>query len=252
MPAMQRAIVMVPLAALLAACGAGGSGSTALPAQSSGPSAPASGSTADPASTTQGAGASHPRIASVPRPHIGSVIAVAKHLYGNEINGGRVHRDLRFVASNQVLLNDLSRGDLAAAQAEAYRQMTGNPVDHITRVSVTNGRRTLVNAVWNGNGVFVVAPQRQTLYFQGRRLGTLLVSVQDVVGYVKLIHKYTGALAVVRGGSGQVRSSLAAAAHVSLPSSGYATIEGTKYIVGSFHLAGWGHEPLTAWVLEPA
>jgi hypothetical protein len=251
MSILRRAIFIVPLAGLVTACGAGASGSTPYPAPGATASVTGAGHNGDPESHTQGADAPRPRTATSPRP-IGSVVAVAKHLYANEINGGRVHYDLRFVASNQVLLNDLSQGDLASAQAEAYSQMTGNPVRHITRVSVISGRRTLVNAVWNGNGTFVVAPLEQTLDFHGRRLGTLFVAVQDVVGYVKLIHKYTGAQAVVRGGSGQVRSSLAAAGHVELPSSGSVTIAGTKYLVGSFHLAGWAKEPLTTWVLEPA
>jgi hypothetical protein len=180
------------------------------------------------------------------------VLAVAKHVYGNEINGGRVHRDLQLVAEDQALLADLSSGALGAAQAEAYRRMTSNPKEHITRVSVTRGRRTLVNAVWNGNGSFVVAPLRQPLDSGGREIGTLLVSVQDVVGYVRLVHLYTGAQVVVRGSSGQVRASLATAVHAPLPSSGYATIGGRRYAVRSFRVSGWGGELLTVWVLEPA
>jgi hypothetical protein len=207
---------------------------------------------ANPESQVRAASAPRPPLAGTSRPHIASAIAVAKHLYGNEINGGRVHHDLQLVAANQLLMNDLSRGDLGGAQAEAYRQMTGIPVEHITRVSVISGRRTLINAVWNGNGTFVVAPLAQTLEFHGRRLGTLLVSVQDVVGYVKLIHTDTGAQAVVRGASGQIRASLPAAAHFKLPRSGYVTIAGSRYLVGSFHLAGWAKESLTAWVLEAA
>jgi hypothetical protein len=247
-----RAVLAVPLAALVAACGAGTSRSTSAPAHTSTASVTAGDPARDPEPHTRAAGPARPRTASSGPRSVGALIAVAEHLYGNEINGGRVHYDLAFVAGNQVLLNDLSQGDLAAAQAEAYSQMTGNPVRHITRVSVIKGRRTLINAVWNGNGVFVVAPLEQTLGFHGRRLGTLLVSVQDVVGYVKLVHKYTGAEAVVRGASGQVRASLPAAAHVALPSSGSVTIAGTRYIVGSFHMAGWDKEPMTTWVLEPA
>jgi hypothetical protein len=180
------------------------------------------------------------------------VIAVAKHVYGKEINGGRAHSDLRFIAADQALLDELSRGELGAAQAEAYSRMTSVPTKHITRVSVLGGRRTLINAVWNRNGSFVVAPLEQGLYLHGRRLGELLVSVQDVVGYVRLVHLYTGAQVVVRGASGQARTSLAAAGHVVLPGSGHVTIAGARYLVGSFSLQGWGGEPLTVSVLEPA
>jgi hypothetical protein len=180
------------------------------------------------------------------------LIALARRVYGNEINGERVHGDINLIAGDRALLEELSRGELAAAQAEAFHQMTSNRGLHITRVSVTRGRRMLINAVWNKNGTFVVAPLQQPLDIGHRRLGTLMVSVQDVVGYVKLIHVYTGAHLVVRGASGQVRASLPAAAHTHLPSSGYVTIGGRRYAVGSFHLGGWGGEPLTGWVLKPA
>jgi hypothetical protein len=183
---------------------------------------------------------------------LAGAIAVAKHIYGNEVNGGRVQSDLGFVLRDRVLLSDLSRGRLSAAQQEAHRRMTGNPGLHITRVTVERGGSMVVNAVWNGNGSFVVAPVKRALHVRGRTLGTVLVSVQDVVGYVKLVHVFTGAQVVVRGASGQVRASLAAAGGTPLPSSGYLTIAGQRYIVGSFHLPGWGAELLTVWVLEPA
>ncbi len=156
------------------------------------------------------------------------------------------------IAGYQTLLGDLSRGELAAAQAEAFHQMTSHRTEHITRVSFKRGRRMLINAVWNGNGSFVVAPLGQGLDISGRRLGTLLVCVQDVIGYVKLVHIYTGAQVVVRGASGQVRASLAAAVDTPLPSSGYVTISARRYVAGSFHLLGWGGESLTVWVLQPA
>jgi hypothetical protein len=182
------------------------------------------------------------------------VLAVARHTYANEVNGGRVHSDLQLVASDPVLLNDLVSGDVTAAQAEAQYKMMNNAILHITRIGVVRGGHLVVNAVWNQNGSFVVAPRGQTLYVHGHNLGTLLVSVQDVIGYVKLIHVFTGAYAVVRGSSGQVRASvsLPAAAHVNLPSSGSVTISGHRYGVGSFKTSGWGGEALTVWVLVPA
>ncbi|MHB8490962.1 MAG: hypothetical protein ACYDA6_01945 [Solirubrobacteraceae bacterium] len=128
--------------------------------------------------------------------------------------------------------------------------MTSNPGLHITRVSVIRAGRVLINAVWNSNGAFVVAPVTRVLRFHGRSLGTLLVSIQDVVGYVKLIGRLLGAQAVVRGTSGQVRTLLPAAAHSSLPTAGSVAIAGEEYNVGSFHLGGWGGEPLTVWVLK--
>jgi hypothetical protein len=190
--------------------------------------------------------------ASAPAPGLGRSIAIARHVYGNEVNGGRVHHDLQLIASDPALLEDLARGDLTGARAEAMNKMLSNRLEHITRVSVVNGGRVLLNAVWNENGVFVVAPLKQSISFHGWGLGTLLVSVQDVVGYVKLVHKFTGAEVVVRGASGQVRSSLPAAAHAALPTSGHVQLDGRYYEVGSFGVKGWGGETLTVWLLRPA
>jgi hypothetical protein len=178
------------------------------------------------------------------------VVTGAEHIYGNEINGHRASSDLAFVAGNQTLLAQLYRGELAAAQAYAQRLMTGNPILHITRIGVIAGGRALINTVWNSNGTFVVAPVTRLLRYHGRTLGTLAVCVQDVVGFVKLIARDLHAFSVVRGSSGQVRTSLPAAASVKLPDSGSATIAGVQYEVGSFHLGGWGGETLTVWVLK--
>jgi hypothetical protein len=217
----QPAIAIACVVVALAACGAGGFGQAAGSAAS--------------------------------LPAIDGVVTGAEHIYGNEINGHRAYTDLAFVAGNQTLLAQLDRSELVAAQAYAQRLMTGNRTVralHITRISVIAGGRALINAVWNSNGAFVVAPVTRVLRYHGRTLGTLLVSVQDVVGFVRLIGRDLGAQAVVRGSSGQVRTSLPAAASVKLPSSGSATIAGTHYEVGSFHLGGWGGETLTVWVLK--
>jgi hypothetical protein len=232
----QTAAVLVPLVALVPACGASSSTGT----RTARATAQAAAST-DPAAGRLGVAHASAGLAGA--------VAVAKHTYANEINGSRVHSDVRLVAGDQTLLNDLSRGDLAGAQAEAWSTMVNNRGQHITRISVVNGSHVLVNAVWNGNGSFVVAPLARPLYLNGRNLGTLLVSVQDVVGYVKLVHVFSGAQSVVRGSSGQLRTSLPAAARVTLPSSGQVTIAGRRYRVGSFHARGWGTEALTVWVL---
>jgi hypothetical protein len=180
------------------------------------------------------------------------VIAAAQQIYGNEIAGHRAYSDLQFIASDSVLAGELMRGEDEAAEAQARLQMINNPVRHITRISVVRGGDAIVNALWNSNGLFVVAPVSQTLYFHGRSLGTLLVSTQDIVGYLKLVHRDTGAQVVLRGASGQVRASLLAAAHANLPPSGTVDIAGVEYDVGTFQLSGWAGEPMSVWVLSPA
>ena len=185
------------------------------------------------------------------------MVIAAKATYNDEINGPKLFEQLGRIASDGVLLNALSRGDVRGARAEADSQLRSplNHFAHVTRISVIRGSRVLVNATVNSDGVFVAAPGTRTLRFHGRVLGTLLVSLQDVTGFVKLVHRKTGADLLARGGSGQVRTSLAAAAGAHLPISGRATIAGHTYFVQSFHEIGWGNEPaanepLTVWVLQ--
>ena len=83
----------------------------------------------------------------------------------------------------------------------------------------------------------------------GSSLGTLQITVQDVIGFIKLVHKLNAADVLVRGAGGQMRTSLPAAASVSLPSSGCALVGSRQYVVGSFHETSYTGEPLTIWVL---
>jgi len=186
-----------------------------------------------------------------PPNRIDGFVTTAKRVYYNEIKGWKLSQQLKRIAGDGILLNALNKGDLAGAQAEADAQLRSpiNHFAHVTRISVILGSRVLVNATVNSDGVYVVAPGSLVLRLHGRVLGTLLVSLQDVTGFVKLVHRLTGAEVLVRGASGHVRTSLGAAAGVRLPMSGQVKIAGRGYLVRSFHEIGWGNEPLTVWIL---
>jgi hypothetical protein len=185
------------------------------------------------------------------RSRIDGIVAVAKGSYHSETKGRQLLKQLGRIARDSILLNALSRGDVAGAQAEADAQLRSpvNHFAHVTRISVIRGSRVLVNATVNSDGVFVVAPGSRVLRLHGRPLGTLLVSIQDVTGYVKLVHDLTGADVVARGASGHVRTSRGAPTGARLPPSGHVTIAGRRYSVRSFRETGWGNEPLTVWIL---
>jgi hypothetical protein len=185
---------------------------------------------------------------------IDGFVSVAMASYRRETRGAKLFQQLGRIARDSVLLGALHAGDLVGAQAEADAQLASpvNHFAHVTRISVIRRSRVLVNATVNSDGVFVVAPAARVLRLHGRPLGTLLVSIQDLTGFVKLVHDRTGAEVLVRGASGHVRTSLRAAATVHLPMSGRATISGRGYFVRSFRELGWGNEPLTVWILERA
>jgi hypothetical protein len=179
---------------------------------------------------------------------------VAQRAYKRETRGSKLHHETERIARDPILLRALARGDVRGARADARAQLLSgaNHLNHVTRISVVRGAHVVVNATLNSDGRFVVAPAVRALAVRGRSVGTLLVSIQDVTGFVKLVHRRTRADVVARGSSGQVRTSLPAAAHAALPPSGSATIAGRSYAVRSFRELGWGGEALTVWVLEPA
>ena len=185
------------------------------------------------------------------RSGLAATVLAAQRAYNRETKGSKLRQETARIAADATLLGSLARGNVAGARAEAQAQLLSpaNHFDHVTRISVLRGPRVLVNATVNSDGTYVVAPARSALVWHGRHVGTLLVSIQDVTGFVKLVHRRTGADVVARGGSGQVRASLPSAASARLPVSGDVRIAGRNYLVRSFGEMGWGGEPLAVWVL---
>jgi hypothetical protein len=169
-----------------------------------------------------------------------TLVGVARRIYRQEADGAVGHAAVRRIARDPALLAALRSNRPAALRAAALRQLF-NPGKHVVRLSVVRGARTLTDV----GGRFVVAPAHLEL---GRDV--LEASMQDVVGYVKLVHRLTGAEVVVRGAPGHVESSLAAAAQAPLPASGDATIAGQTYVVRSFREPGYDGESLAVWVLS--
>jgi hypothetical protein len=232
-------------AVALAGCGSSMAGPAAAPA-----SARASATTTTNAATTtiktktvkrSHAAATHPRSA------IDRLAIVARRRYSEEVTGAAVHRQLRRVAADTVLLRALRSGNLAALRAEV-RLQDATPHAHISRLRIVRGSRVLADA----GVVFPVAPAQTALHdAHGHVLGTLQLCIQDVIGYVKYLHRNVHVDVVVRGhGAGHVRTSLPAAASMTLPSSGPVTIGGRRYLVRFFTEHGLAGETLSVWILK--
>src|SRR6202035_6182718 len=121
---------------------------------------------------------------------------------------------LRQIAGDMNLVGALSAGELHRALLAANRQL----VRHVVRIRVLRGSRVLVDANPSsfdvrGSGIELRSPS-------GTSLGRLRITVQDVIGFIKLTDKLTPADVVVRSGGGQMRTSLPAAARSSLPAAG--------------------------------
>ena len=168
-----------------------------------------------------------------------TLAGVARRIYRQEASGAVGHQAVKRIARDRALVAALTRGSPAALRAAALRQLF-NPGKHVVRLSLSRGGQTLADV----GGRFVVAPARLRLH------GAVLeASMQDVVGYVKLVHRLTGVQIVVRGAPGLVESSLAAATNTALPAAGTATVGGHGYVVRSFREPGFDGEPLEVWIL---
>jgi hypothetical protein len=176
----------------------------------------------------------------------GAALSAATQRYLTEERGRVIHADLRQIASDPILIGNLSTGKLSSALAEANRQL----VRHVVRVRVLRGSRVLVDA--NSTSFDVGGSGVQLHARNGRSLGRLQITAQDVIGFIKLVHKLNAAEVVVRSSAGNARTSLPAAATLALPRSGCTQIGRTRYVVSSFDETSFSGEPLTIWVLTAA
>jgi hypothetical protein len=208
---------------------------------------------ATPAITRVAATIPSPRAAATTTPSrpvtkIDRLARAARQRYSIEVHGGVAFGTLHRIGRDPTLLRTLRAGNLQATRAYVQRQFAAVWYHlHASRVRILRGSRVIADA-----GVpFVVAPAHMTVRDSaGRPLATLEVSIQDEIGYVRYMQRNYHVDVVVRGrGAGHVRTSLPAAAHVTLPSRGPVTIGGRRYLVRSFHETALGGQPVTVSIL---
>jgi hypothetical protein len=171
--------------------------------------------------------------------------AVARRTYRQEVFGDAGGSAFSHISSLPGLRRGLATGDYALARAALRDQ----PVRHAVRARVTRGSRVLVDVGLD----FVIAGNPRPLVAGGRTLGQLEISIQDVIGFVKLVHRLTGTQVVVRGSlPHHAESSLPAALGAALPAKGPVTVGGRRYVASSFARPGFGGEQLSVWILAPA
>jgi hypothetical protein len=169
---------------------------------------------------------------------------VAKLTYAEEVYGAPNGSAFHVISKIPALLDGLTTGDYALARYAMHHQ----PIRHAVAVRVTRRGRTLIHVGLR----FVVGGRVHALHNQnGKYLGQIEVSIQDVVGFIKLIHRLTYCEVVVQGSTGQAMTSLDAAAGLALPASGPVDVAGREYTVSSFTERGFAGEPLHIWILDP-
>jgi len=207
-------------------------------------SAPASSASASPQPIAQVSAGSCPSPAAAASAR--RAVAHARQRYALESSGTVIHADLRQIAHDSAFVEALRAGNLPLALEAANRQL----VRHVVRIRVLRGSRVLVDA---NPTSFDVGGSSTTLRAPGgRTLGQLKITVQDIIGFIKLDRRLYHAQTIVRSANGQMRTSLLAATRVVLPSSGCVRVGRRTYVVSTFPETSFTGEALQVSLLTPA
>jgi hypothetical protein len=112
---------------------------------------------------------------------------VAHRIYSGEVNGESVRANLARIKSSGELLRALASSDQAAVYA-AVNTIVYTPHWHIVRLRVLQKGRVLADV----GGPDILAPISGTLRLKGRTVGSFVMSVQDDLGYLKLVTRFIG------------------------------------------------------------
>lgn len=112
---------------------------------------------------------------------------VANGIYAAEIHSPEVNADIGHITGSQALLSALASNNTAAVY-EAVHTIVYTPGWHIVRLRVVKAGRVVADV----GGPYIIAPVSGRLRSSGRTLATYVMSVQDDLGYVKLVSRFIG------------------------------------------------------------
>jgi hypothetical protein len=183
--------------------------------------------------------------ASLAQVRVDTLAGVAQRIYAHEHARVVAAKAIKQLSVNPSLIRALESGNRSRIRAVARKPVLG----HEVRVRVVRGSQVLMDA---GLPNVVQAAKGELVVPNGRDLGQVQVSIQDLIGFVKLVDRETGTRMVVRDRNGHVETMFKAAAHRTLPESGPVTIRGRTYWVRGFHEGDFVGRPLQVWMLDPA
>ena len=169
---------------------------------------------------------------------------IAELIYAGEA-GRRTQTQIRRVQRDQPLLQAVARQDPVASKAAVEALL----VQHLVRLRVYDRQgRLLVD----DGGPYVLAPVTAPLTLGGRRIGSIVLSIQDDEGYKRLTGRLAGLHVLMYIGSPAqlVKNSLGPEPG-NVPASGPYTYNGRAFQVFTLTRAAFPSGPLTIRVLVP-
>ena len=214
------ALVLASPPCVAATAAAGGAAATSAPASSGGP--PASASPA-PAVAPAACGAGGEDVLA------NTAGSVAERIYAAELHSSETAGDKRQIEGYAPLLSAVQSGDSAAIEAAVHALVYSHT--HIVRLRVSRGSQLLSDV----GGPYILAPIAGTLRVRGETIAHFVFSVQDDLGYVKLVTRFLATPLILRSGSRNVPiEGLLTPGPASVPDRGPVRYHGTDYVAYSF------------------
>jgi hypothetical protein len=175
---------------------------------------------------------------------------VADLIYAGEI-GQSAQKQIRRMQHDKTLLEAVAHRDPAAAKLAIDAVLD----EHVVRMRVSAGGQLLSDV----GGPYVLGPVSATLSLNGHTVGSVLLSIQDDEGYLRLARRLAGMdvlmyMDVTPGHLQLVKDSLGKApgpALSAVPASGAFHYEGHSFRVFTVHAEAFPSGPLTIRVLVP-
>jgi hypothetical protein len=175
---------------------------------------------------------------------VNTISRVARLIYAGEV-GARARAQAYRVQHNQPLLQAVAAHDPAAARLA----IEGLLNEHIVRLRVSAGGRLLSDV----GGPYVLGPVDAPLRLNGRRIGSIELSIQDDEGYKRLARRLAGldVLMYMNPAHPQLVKNSLGPAPGAVPASGQYHYRGRTFRVYTIHAEAFPSGPLRIVVLIP-
>ena len=180
---------------------------------------------------------------------VNTLARIARLIYAGEA-GGRTLTQVRRVQHDPALLQAVALRDPLASRRAAEALLH----QHLVRLRVLAADGSLLV---DDGGPFVLAPVTAPLHLGGRRIGSVVVSIQDDEGYKRLTGRLAGLDVLMYmaptqpGGPPRLVKNSLGPSPGNVPASGSYTYRGRNFRVFTVHERAFPAGPLTVRVLVP-
>jgi hypothetical protein len=178
-----------------------------------------------------------------------AIAYVGRRLLRAERHSRDVSETLRHVAADPAFRRATALNDKPAMRSAIIDDFFRDHSFHIVRVRVMRGAKL----IYDLGGPYVLQPVTGTVLSpDGRTSATFMTAVQDDTGYIKLVHRFTGAAVQLLSPLGKVPGSTLDPGPGEIPDSGAITYRRQRYIVESLTGTAFPSGPLRISLLVPA